>query len=175
MEKGAGASLRLFSCENEGTGMRSRTEAFGFSKVKDKRERGKNVLRKKSWLRPSEKKRNFAIKKNAPAQEGRRGAAATENGNRQRKKDRQRAKSRRLYARAGEIGGVMRGGEIGRDMRGASLNCQRRNTVSPSFIVRSTTISRSFSAGVRSGFPERRTRFSRFPAASVPVVSSSKY
>lgn len=50
--------------------MRSRTEAFGFSKVKDKRERGKNVLRKKSWLRPSEKKRNFAIKKNAPAQEG---------------------------------------------------------------------------------------------------------
>ena len=70
MEKGAGASLRLFSCENEGTGMRSRTEAFGFSKVKDKRERGKNVLRKKSWLRPSEKKRNFAIKKNAPAQEG---------------------------------------------------------------------------------------------------------
>ncbi len=50
--------------------MRSRTEAFGFSKVKDKRARGKNVLRKKSWLCPSEKKRNFAIKKNAPAQEG---------------------------------------------------------------------------------------------------------
>ena len=177
MEKGAGASLRLFSCEKEGTGMRSRTEAFGFPKVKKTKGSAEKMSCEKSRGFVRRKRKGILRKRKTP----RRRRAAGRGGNREwesgkeKEKRSERGEKPPFVRPCGEIGGDIRSGEIGGVMRGASLNCQRRNTVSPSFIVRSTTISRSFSAGVRSGFPERRTRFSRFPAASVPVVFSSKY